>query len=305
MEILNTIVPIFAVIFIGWIARERGFLPNHFLEPANRLVFYFAIPAMIFMAIARSSFQENFNISVLLIGLFSMLLAYLISWAATGIIPLEKRSTGTFVQCSFHGNIGYMAFAVTFYFLGEEGFARAGLFSGFVIIWQNFLSVLVLSIYGSSSQEKFRGGAFISPVLLNPVIIASGLGILFSIFSIPLPLILSRSLEILGGMGLPLALLIIGGSLSFETLKAHFSRVAVTSLIKLFVLPGMAFFLYRLAGSPRHEYLPLLIILAAPTATVTYVMAAEMRGDKGLAAAAVSINTVLSSLTYILWLNFA
>lgn len=305
MEILNTIIPIFAIIFIGWAAREKGFLPDPFLEPANRLVFYFAIPAMIFTAIARASFHETFHVTVLLIGLLSMVFIFFTSWAAGWFLKIENDSVGTFVQSSFHCNIGYMAFAVTYYFLGREGVARAGLFAGFVIILQNFLSVIVLSINSNQAKNRSIGWILISPVILNPVIIASAAGILFSVLAIPLPVILSRSLDILGGMGLPLALLIIGASLSFHTIKIHISRVMFTSIMKLVLLPGLALLFFRMMGMPRLDYLPLLIILAAPTATVTYVMAGEMKGDKSLAAAAVSINTVLSSLTYIFWLHFA
>ena len=48
MEIITTIVPVFIVIFIGFGARHRGFLSTEFTNQANRLVYYFAIPAMVF-----------------------------------------------------------------------------------------------------------------------------------------------------------------------------------------------------------------------------------------------------------------
>ncbi|MCA1786484.1 MAG: AEC family transporter, partial [Desulfobacteraceae bacterium] len=61
MQILNTIIPIFSVILLGWIARHKGFIPGQFIGPANRLVFYFAIPAMVFAAIAKGSLKTDFN----------------------------------------------------------------------------------------------------------------------------------------------------------------------------------------------------------------------------------------------------
>jgi predicted permease len=50
MEILNTIIPIFVVILLGWAARLRGFLQPEFLGPANQLVYHLAIPALILLA---------------------------------------------------------------------------------------------------------------------------------------------------------------------------------------------------------------------------------------------------------------
>ncbi|MBU0994308.1 MAG: AEC family transporter [Proteobacteria bacterium] len=305
MDILNTIIPIFAIISLGWVARQRQFLPEYFIGAANRLVFYFAIPAMIFRAIARSSFHERFNADVLFIGLFSMTAAYLLAWGLGWLLKLEKGRVGTFVQSSFHCNIGYMAFAVSYYFLGSDGFARAGMFAGFIIILQNFFSVIILSINNDKFKGKRIGLVLITQIMFNPVIIASATGIFFSLYSITLPVIITRSLDILGGMGLPMALLIIGASLSFHTMKTHITLVAVTSFIKLILLPGFAFTICYLTHISRVEYLPLLIILASPTATITYVMAGEMNGDKDFAAAAISINTVISALTFIFWLNLA
>ena len=42
MTILSTILPIFLVILLGWAFHHRGFLPQAFLGPGNRLVFYLA-----------------------------------------------------------------------------------------------------------------------------------------------------------------------------------------------------------------------------------------------------------------------
>ena len=56
LNILTTIVPIFAIIILGWVSHLRGFIPKDFIGPANSLVFYMAIPAMVFNAVAKASF---------------------------------------------------------------------------------------------------------------------------------------------------------------------------------------------------------------------------------------------------------
>ena len=75
--------------------------------------------------------------------------------------------------------------------------------------------------------------------------------------------------------------------------------------IKLMVLPGLGLLLFRIFGVSPAEYLPGLILLAAPTATVTYVLAREMQGTPEFAAASVSASTLLSAVTYGLWLAVA
>lgn len=304
MEIFNTIVPIFTVIFLGWIAHQKGFFPKHFVDAANRLVFYIAIPAMIFRAISRASFHQQFSLKVLVIAVFSMTAVYLLSWMSGLMLKMDKNRLGTFIQSSFHCNIGYIAFAVAYYYLGDDGLAATGLFAGFMMILQNFYSVTALTICSGLKRDyKGVGLSIIFQVLLNPIILSAGLGILFSLAQIPLPVVVLRSIDILGGLGLPMALLIIGASLSFGSFQTNLFAVATACVFKLMVLPGLALLLYHILKVPGSECLPVLIILASPTATVSYVMAGEMGGDTKFAATAISLCTILSAVTFLIWLN--
>jgi hypothetical protein len=61
--------------------------------------------------------------------------------------------------------------------------------------------------------------------------------------------------------------------------------------------------LFHLLRLPPAEFLPALILLASPTATVSYVMSREMAGEPDLATAAISVTTIASALTYTLWLG--
>lgn len=144
MQVFSTIIPIFAVVILGWFARRRGFMPPEFLGPANRLVYYLAIPALIFRSISKASFHTQFNMTVLLITLSSATLAYFSAWLIGQFTRWPKGRVGAFIQCSAHGNHGYIGLPVAFYFMGESGLAKAGILAGFLMILQNVLSVLAL-----------------------------------------------------------------------------------------------------------------------------------------------------------------
>jgi predicted permease len=75
--------------------------------------------------------------------------------------------------------------------------------------------------------------------------------------------------------------------------------------LKLILLPALGLIAYRVAGAAATEYIPGLILLASPTATVTYVMAREMKGDAEFAVAAISASTLLSAITFTVWLSLA
>jgi predicted permease len=106
-------------------------------------------------------------------------------------------------------------------------------------------------------------------------------------------------------LALPTALLLIGASLSFRVMRDHISAVMGAVLIKLMLLPGLGLALYRLFDVPPADYLPGLILLASPTATIAYVMAKEMRGDTDFAVAAISASTLISAGSFSFWLILA
>jgi predicted permease len=305
MNIVTTIIPIFAVIILGWFARWKGFIPSAFLEPANRLVYYLALPAMIFLSISKASLKTEFNIVVLLITLVSVLAIFFIVWGVGSRLHIGRRQLGTLVQCSFHGNLGYIGLAVAYYFLGTEGFTRASIIAGFLIILQNFLAVIVLQLNVDNIPAKHNKLNIVWKILGNPIILSAIAGILFSMTETSIPLIIDRSLGILSNLAFPLALLIIGASLSFTSMRLRILSVFVTDTVKLILLPALGFALFSLFGLKPQDYLPGLILLASPTAIITYVMAKEMRGDTDFAVAAVSTCTMLSAVTFSVWLNIA
>ncbi|MBW2238480.1 MAG: AEC family transporter [Deltaproteobacteria bacterium] len=305
MNIINTIIPIFSIITLGWFVRFKGFIQPEFLGPANRLVYYLAIPAMIFQAISKASLKANFDLTVLFISLLSVLAVFAVAWCAGLVWRIRQGTLGTFIQASFHGNLGYIGLAVAYYSLGNDGFVRASIIAGFIMILQNFLAVVALQLNSDNNSASENKRAVVLRILGNPVILSAFAGILFSFTGLRLPLVMDRSLDILSGLALPMALLLIGASLSFKLMHAKIFQLFCSSFLKLALLPGLGVIFYRLFHVDPQGYLPGLILLASPTATLTYVMAKEMNGDEDFAVAALSVCTMLSAVTFSIWLHIA
>ena len=304
-RIITTIIPIFMLIGLGAGVRRLGFIEDDFVGAANRLVFYLAIPALVFRALCRASLRSQFDPG----AVFLMLVAV---GLVTGLAVLCNRwrrdrdgsLAGTFAQAAIHGNLGYIGLAVSYYYLDESGFARTSMMIGFLMVAQNFLGVVLLQLYAGERSEKRREGReLVARVLLNPVILAAVGGIMFNLSGLPLPGVIDRFLMILGGLALPMGLLLIGSSLSPALMRRWLPQVGLIAFFKLFLLPATALLLFRLAGIDGQNQVPVMILLAAPSATLTYVMAREMNGKVDLAVAAVSLTTMLSALSYSLWLS--
>jgi predicted permease len=303
MNIALTILPIFVVIAVGWFAHAKAFMPATFTEPANRLVYYLAIPAMIFSAIAKAPFDEAFNPLVLGICLSVMLVITAGAFLSAAWLKIRSGQAGTYIQSTFHGNLGYIGLAVVYYHLGTTGLGQAGVIAGFMMILQNLLAVVTLQLKASGGATTDHTlAATIRRIMLNPIILSALAGLLYSVSGAGLPAVIERSLAILSAMALPLALLLIGASLSLELLRHHWRLVCLASLFKLILLPACGLGLFMLAGLEAPAFQAGLILLAAPSATLTYVMAKEMEGSPELAVTAISTSTLLSALTLSVWL---
>lgn len=305
LDIINTIIPIFIIILLGLLIRSRGFLPSNLIGPLNRMVYYLAIPAMIFRELAKASFQAHFN-SLLLAGTLIPVVAVFAIALVTGLLfSIQRTEFGTFLQSSFHGNLGYIGLAVAYYFLGKEGLTSASILAGFLMLIQNLFAVIGLQIFSQSAGTGGRLWFVFKKVVGNPIILSALVGIAFSVLKMPLPETVERSLSIISGMALPLALLVIGASLSFSLIKSYLSLILGAGFLKLLILPALGLLLYQWFGLTPSQFLPGLILLAAPTATVTYVMASQMKGSPQLATGSVSMNTLLSALTFTFWLSLS
>ncbi len=302
MSIVATIVPIFLVVILGWGVQRLGFIPFSFLGPANRLVYYVAIPAMIFQSTSKAELRE-FDVRMVALTVAAAAACYAGAWLFCRLQGIENSRAGSFIQSAGHGNLGYIGLAVAFYYLGDIGLIHASVVAGFVMILQNFLSVVALQAFSPQHQGLRR--VFWTKVVGNPTILAVMAGMSVSFTNLPVPLIIERTLKIISGMALPTALLIIGASLSLDRIRARVRLVFWAGTFKLMLLPGMGLLFYHFSGIGSDAFLPGLILLASPTATTSYVMAREMGGDHDLAVATISASTLASAATFILWLKIA
>jgi predicted permease len=79
-EIFLIVFPVFLVIGLGFGLKRTGLVNSGFLYELNRLIYYIALPALLFYKIAKAEFHASFN-GTLLGGLaLCVLLIFFISY---------------------------------------------------------------------------------------------------------------------------------------------------------------------------------------------------------------------------------
>lgn len=224
LKTVTTVLPIFLIIGFGALIKWRGLIPQTFLQPANRLVYYIAIPILVFRAISKYPISSQFNITVALISIICVVGTSAMALLLAYVLRIEKDKIRTFSHCSFHGNLGYIGYAIIFYFLGDTGMAKGSIISGLIMITQNLLGVIIYKGHSNKGTRSSGMWQIFKPVVMNPVIISVLLGIGYAWSGITMPTVLDRCLAILSGLALPLSLLLIGATLSVPLIKKQFFR---------------------------------------------------------------------------------
>ena len=63
---LNSTVPIFFMIFLGWFLKGKGWFNENFVSTANKFVFNAALPVLLFRDISSAPLKQVFLIKNLL-----------------------------------------------------------------------------------------------------------------------------------------------------------------------------------------------------------------------------------------------
>ncbi len=301
MQLLNdtitVVLPIFLVIGLGTLLKQFKLVDDSFLLLTNRLVYLVFLPLLLFYKIGTADFSHFFNGRLVLGSSLVIVLGFFITYFYSGWQHFSPAVRGSFCQGSFRGNLAYIGLAICLNAYGEEGLTKAGILMGFLVPVLNLFAIIALLLpHHGKDQEKTSD--LIIQTLLNPLIIASFLGIVWSYWNLPIPIIIDHSLKIITGLTLPLALLAIGGGFSLARLKGDLKLAGLASSVKLVLLPLLAVLLLIPLGVTGTDLGIGILMAGTPAATATYIMAQQMKGDAELAGSIVMLSTLASAFSY-------
>jgi len=297
--VLNTLAPVFLIVLLGAVLRRTGFLTEAFSVLLNKLVFWFALPCLLFLTIAEGPFRtDGLETSAVLMA--ASLLTTALAWLAAPWLGISRFSRGAFTQCAFRSNSAYVGLPViVIAYAGRAGAEEAASIAVLTlapcVILYNVLAVLVLTPADPQTGTRrvdWRKVAL--GVATNPLILACIAGGLFLAAGLRPPSGIARTLRSLGALAGPGALIALGSALTFERMQASFRAAHLATLFKLAVCPAVGWVLLRLANLDADARFIALVYLACPTAVASYVMTEAMNGDAPLAAGAVAVSTVYS-----------
>lgn len=300
MLILDTLAPVFLLIATGAALQVVRFVSADFLKEANRVTYWLGLPALLFSQLA-GSFRDAQGAGLMLTVMAgATLLVIVAGYGVAVLLRVPGAALGTFVQGGFRGNLAFVGLPVIFSLpdaplaWGVSARTAAVLTVAPMMVAYNVGGVVVLLL----SQHRLGWGMvkpFARQLATTPPLLATVAGIGWALAGWTLPPAVDKTFTALGEMALPLGLLGVGGSLVTVKLGGTWRLPLVSALVKTALSPLLGWAAGRALGLGAEELKLVLILMASPTAIVSYTMALELKGDEALAAGTISLS-VLTSL---------
>lgn len=292
--LLAGIVPVFAMIALGWTLKVRGLLADDGWRAVERLTYFIFYPTFLVPAVWKADFSAGVAGPV---ALSTIGVSFAVAGLTLAAKPALRVGDPSFTSV-FQGVIrwnGFVFLPVAGAVFGPAGLGTAAVAFGVLAPALNVICVLALARWGAGQGGGWR--LALRSLARNPIIWACAVGAALNLSGAQSHAVLDGVFGMMGPGAIALGLITAGAGLSFRYAAARPWLIAVVSAIKLILLPVAMYYVCGWLGGDRTAQGIALLAGAAPGAAASYVLARQMGGDAPLVAGVVAFTTVASAAT--------
>ncbi len=278
--LLNALVPPTAVIGLGygWVRLGRPF-DNAML---GQLSLDIGMPCLALSALASApvpatAFFESAAATLVCLVVLAV--------GGTVTLRLSGLRLQTYLPSVTWGNAGFLGIPLALYVFGQPGLGYAIAFSA------------VSNAFNAVFSQAISAGT-IKPGVLGrtPLIYAIAIGALFQTLPVRLPQFVGQGASLLGGIAIPLMLMMVGASIARIRANA-LRRAVVFSLARSLGGGAIGFAVALLFGLSPTARNVLILQCAMPVAVSSYVFAQRWDNEPDEVAGLVAVSTWLAALS--------
>lgn len=299
---LNAVFPLTVYMAAGMIARKMKMVGETTLTEMNKATFRVFMFCLIFMnsyeVDAGSIFTaENGRVLVLALSAVAVILA--LSLFISGKLTDSVKKQAVITQACYRSNLVLFGLPITISIFGEGNLGVVSILIAIMVPIYNIIAVFLLE-HASDLQRKQKN--MLIPVLKNPLVLGSVLGLALSLCQIRLPSLIENTISAMGKVATPLAFFILGGSLVISDVRRNGRCIAAVCTARLVAVPAAVLGIAVLLGMRGLPLAGLLGAFASPVAVSSFTMAKEMETEPGLAGGLVAVITLASLVTMFCWI---
>lgn len=300
------VMPLMMIIALGNLLKTRGFYNGHDISTLTRTLYWVILPALLFST-AYGSGRELLTQPHLFIAT-NVCFIVTISCAWIGSYFLahrgKSRRIAVSVTSAIRANNIYLGYPVIVLALGDAGLKQASVYIAVTTVSFQLIS-MTASELAMSGKLKMRDlmMIFVS-ILKNPMVCSCVLGVSFAIIGVPVPMPALETMKLLSGAATAIALLALGGSIDFSSMRKVVGMVRGSlfdCVIRLLVHPLIMWFCLLIWPVDRQLAQVAIMLSSMPAAVNVFILSREMHMDDEYGAQLVAATTALGALTIPLW----
>ena len=303
--LLDVILPVFLVIGFGYVAVWRNLFPVSGIDGVMRFTQNFAIPCLLFQAIAKMDISTAIDTRLLLsfyagaaicftLGLFGARFLFNRTWedcVASGFcclfsnsvllgLPISERAYG---PDALAGNYAIIAFHSPFCY---------------------GLGITVMEIVRNRGKSTFELARAVTRAMFrNALVIGILLGFAVNITGMPIPTVVDDALSLIVRAALPAALFALGGVLIQYRPEGDMKAIAMVCIIALMVHPALVWTFGTALSLPQESFRAGVLTAAMAPGFNAYIFANMYGHARRVAASSVLIATACSLISAWFWLE--
>ena len=172
---LNAVLPMFIMLFIGFLVRKLKILQDSFLPQLNKIVFNVFFPFLMFNNIYGSDFSSVFSPKLLAFAVIAVFAIYFLSIGFTLLVEKSNYSRGAMIQAIYRSNFVLMGLPIAANIFGKDKLGMTAVLVAVIVPIYNMLAVITLEIFRG---QKINVLKILKGIARNPLIIGSVLGLL-------------------------------------------------------------------------------------------------------------------------------
>jgi predicted permease len=293
---LDVVAPVFAIVALGFVLGPRLALDSRTL---SRAAYYLFVPAFTFDVISRSDVPLGTAGRMAAYAVVTHLAFGAIAFALARVLRRSREVTAAYVMLSVFGNVGNFGLAVITFRLGDAALAPATIY--FIVI---VLTSFVVCV-GVAAWTRGGGLRAVVSVFKTPALVVAVPAALVSWTQVEVPVMVSRSVALLGAPMIPVMLLALGVQLAETKALRPSGDTFVVAALRLVGAPAVAWALAAPFGLSGLERASGILQAGMPAAILVAIIASEYEIVPGFVTAAVLFSTVASIGTLTLLLVLA
>ena len=295
---ITSIIPIIAIIILGYILQVKGWFGDAFGPNLSRLIMNVALPASIFVSVMKYlTLDKLISLSGGLLYTFvAFISGYIVAYIAVVVFKVRPGRRGTMMNTFVNANTIFIGLPLNVALFGDQALPY------FLIYYiTNTISTWTLGVYlmtsDSKSGQSKETSKFDWKKLLPAPLVGFLVALLFLILRISIPDFATNTLTYVGNIVTPLSLIYIGIVLAKAGLKTiTFDKDTIVTLVGRFILAPLIMLLVLKFFAPNMEtveFKTFMIQSATPALAVLPILANQGKGDVEFSTNVVTLSTVL------------